>query len=91
MPSISSTYSPRGGLVAGPFVAVHPRGAVKTGDGERGMGTVGYGTFPQSQPFGEILCRGLTPASNSAARSRFPLPPPSGMGKRGEKKVKLVG
>ena len=36
-------------------------------------------------------CRGLTPVSNSAARSRFPLPPPSGVRRRKEKKSKTRG
>ena len=45
-------------------------------------------------PFSLLMphCRGLTPVGNSAPRSRFPLPPPSGMRRRkGKKKVKLVG
>ena len=33
-------------------------------------------------------CRGLTPVSNSAPRSRFPLPPPSGVRRKKEGKKK---
>ena len=36
-------------------------------------------------------CRGLTPVSNEAPRSRFPLPPPSGVRRRKGKKSKTHG
>ena len=40
-----------------------------------------------------VACRGLTPVSNQAPRSRFPLPPPSGVRRRkeGKKKSKTRG